>query len=54
MRYQAELGNEIIPNPKAFVFIKIWAYCLMTNHAHIIVTPSKNPNLSKSITLIQK
>ncbi len=29
--------------------IEIWAYCLMTNHVHLIVKPKKNSNLSKAI-----
>ena len=29
--------------------IEIWAYCLMTNHVHLIVTPVKQSNLGKAI-----
>ncbi len=29
--------------------IEIWAYCLMTNHVHLIVKPETNSNLSKAI-----
>jgi len=29
--------------------IEIWAYCLMTNHVHLIVTPNKHSNLSRAI-----
>ena len=29
--------------------IDIWAYCLMTNHVHLIVQPKKRSNLSKAI-----
>ena len=29
--------------------IEIWAYCLMTNHIHLIVTPNKLSNLSRAI-----
>jgi len=29
--------------------IEIWAYCLMTDHVHLIVTPQKNSNLGKAI-----
>ena len=29
--------------------IEIWAYCLMTNHVHLILKPGKNSNLSKAI-----
>lgn len=29
--------------------IEIWAYCLMTNHVHLIVKPGKKSNLSKAI-----
>jgi putative transposase len=29
--------------------IDIWAYCLMTNHIHLIVTPTKASNLGKAI-----
>ena len=29
--------------------IEIWAYCLMTNHVHIIATPNEKSNLSKAI-----
>ena len=29
--------------------IEIWAYCLMTNHVHLIVKPKKRSNLGKAI-----
>ncbi|WXT99958.1 MAG: hypothetical protein Ctma_0664 [Catillopecten margaritatus gill symbiont] len=29
--------------------VEIWAYCLMTNHVHIVATPGENSNLSKAI-----
>jgi putative transposase len=29
--------------------IEIWAYCLMNNHVHLIVKPSKRSNLGKAI-----
>jgi len=29
--------------------VEIWAYCLMTNHVHLIVKPGKDSNLSKAI-----
>jgi len=29
--------------------IDIWAYCLMTNHIHLIVRPDKKSNLSRAI-----
>lgn len=29
--------------------IEIWAYCLMTNHVHLIVKPDKGSNLSRAI-----
>jgi len=29
--------------------IEIWAYCLMTNHVHLIVVPKKKSNLGKAI-----
>jgi putative transposase len=29
--------------------IEVWAYCLMTNHVHLIVTPNKQSNLSRAI-----
>jgi putative transposase len=29
--------------------LKIWAYCLMDNHVHLIVVPSKTDSLAKSI-----
>ena len=29
--------------------VKIWAYCLMTNHVHLILKPSQTSNLSKAI-----
>ncbi len=33
----------------AYEGIEIWAYCLMTNHVHLIVQPKKRSNLSKAI-----
>ncbi len=29
--------------------IEIWAYCLMTNHVHLVVMPNRDSNLSKAI-----
>jgi putative transposase len=29
--------------------IEVWAYCLMTNHVHLIVPPNKQSNLSRAI-----
>ncbi|TNF92097.1 MAG: transposase [Gammaproteobacteria bacterium] len=29
--------------------VSIWAYCLMTNHVHLIVVPKKKSNLAKAI-----
>ena len=29
--------------------VEIWAFCLMTNHVHLIVKPNKESNLSKAI-----
>ena len=29
--------------------IEVWSYCLMTNHVHLIVCPSKHSNLSRAI-----
>ena len=29
--------------------IEIWAYCLMTNHVHLILKPNEQSNLSKAI-----
>ena len=29
--------------------VKIWAYCLMTNHVHLIVKPEEGSNLSRAI-----
>ena len=29
--------------------VEVWAYCLMTNHVHLIVKPSQGSNLSKAI-----
>ena len=29
--------------------VEIWAYCLMTNHVHLILKPSQTSNLSKAI-----
>ncbi len=29
--------------------LKIWSYCLMGNHVHLVVVPSKNDSLAKSI-----
>ncbi len=29
--------------------VKIWAYCLMTNHIHLIVVPSTSASLAKAI-----
>ena len=29
--------------------IEVWAYCLMTNHVHLILKPGQDSNLSKAI-----
>ena len=29
--------------------LSVWAYCLMTNHVHLIVKPTKTTNLSRAI-----
>lgn len=29
--------------------LDVWAYCLMTNHVHLIISPSTNSNLSRAI-----
>ena len=29
--------------------VKVWAYCLMTNHVHLIVKPEEGSNLSRAI-----
>ena len=29
--------------------IEVWAYCLMTNHVHLIVMPQNNSNLGRAI-----
>lgn len=29
--------------------VKIWAYCLMTNHVHLVATPEDGTNLSRAI-----
>ncbi len=29
--------------------VKVWAYCLMTNHVHLIVKPEENSGLSRAI-----
>lgn len=29
--------------------VKIWAYCLMTNHVHLVVTPEEGSNVSRAI-----
>jgi len=29
--------------------VEIWAYCLMTNHVHLIVKPNRQSNLAKAI-----
>ena len=34
--------------------IKVWAYCLMDNHVHLIVVPAKADSLARSIGLIHK
>ncbi len=34
--------------------IEIWAYCLMTNHVHLIVKPSRQSNLGKAIGEIHR
>ena len=34
--------------------IEIWAYCLMTNHVHLIVMPKKKSNLGKAIREVHR
>jgi putative transposase len=29
--------------------MEVWAYCLMTNHVHLIVKPRKKSNLARAI-----
>lgn len=29
--------------------VKIWSYCLMTNHVHLVVTPKTSSNLAKAM-----
>ena len=29
--------------------LEVWAYCLMTNHVHLIISPSNHSNLSRAI-----
>ncbi len=29
--------------------VEIWAYCLMTNHVHLIVKPEASSNLAKAM-----
>ncbi len=43
--YYLELVSEWCASEK----IEIWAYCLMTNHVHLIVKPGKRSNLGKAI-----
>jgi len=40
---------ELLRQWCAYEGIEIWAYCLMTNHVHLIVKPKKKSNLSKAI-----
>ena len=34
--------------------MEIWAYCLMTNHVHLIVMPKKKSNLGKAIAEVHR
>ena len=43
--YYLELLKEECAQEK----IEIWAYCLMTNHVHLIVNPKKTSNLGRAI-----
>ncbi|MDJ0805249.1 MAG: transposase [Gammaproteobacteria bacterium] len=45
--YQSYL--ELISEWCAYEKVEIWAYCLMTNHVHLIVKPGKKSNLGKAI-----
>lgn len=40
---------ELLREWCAYESIEIWAYCLMTNHVHLIVQPNKKSNLGKAI-----
>jgi len=40
---------ELLVEGCAHEGIEIWAYCLMTNHVHLIVKPKKKSNLGKAI-----
>lgn len=40
---------ELLKEECALEKIEIWAYCLMTNHVHLIVNPKKKSNLGKAI-----
>ncbi len=40
---------ELLVEWCAYEGIEIWAYCLMTNHVHLIVKPKKKSNLGKAI-----
>ncbi len=40
---------ELLVEWCAYESIEIWAYCLMTNHVHLIVKPKKKSNLGKTI-----
>ncbi|GMQ92178.1 MAG: transposase [Gammaproteobacteria bacterium] len=40
---------ELLTQWCAHESIEIWAYCLMTNHVHLIVVPKKKSNLGKAI-----
>ena len=40
---------ELLKSWCAHEKIEIWAYCLMTNHIHLIVVPKKQSNLAKAI-----
>ncbi len=44
-----ELYLELLVEWCAYEGIDIWAYCLMTNHVHLIVKPKKKSNLGKAI-----
>mgnify|MGYP001610262923 FL=1 len=40
---------ELLHEQKLKYNLKIWAYCLMDNHVHLIVVPEKEENLSMAI-----
>ena len=40
---------ELLAEWCAYEKIEVWAYCLMTNHVHLIVKPGRKSNLGKAI-----